>query len=160
MRPIAAVMSAATISLATTLPSQAASCTVLLSLMAFGVYDTILPAANHTSANIQVTCTPGLGNPLKTLYTITIAGTGSGNDSVRAVASGAYRLYYQVYTDPAYSTVWGNGGSSGPGVTSSVTSLSDLLPAMQVHTAHARMPALQIIPPGIYTGSLLVTIDY
>jgi spore coat protein U-like protein len=160
MHPIAAVISAATITLVTAFPSQAASCNVLLSLMAFGIYDTILPSTNDTSASIQVSCIPGLGNPLTTPYTITIAGTGSSNDSVRSVASGAYRLYYQVYKDAARSTVWGNGGSSGAGVASSVTSLTTLLPAIQIHIAYARMPALQTIPPGIYTGSLLVTIDY
>jgi spore coat protein U-like protein len=160
MRSMTAMISATIVTLAVAMPSQAASCNVLLSLMAFGLYDTILPASNDTSASIQVTCTPGLGNPLTTPYTITIAGTGSGNDSVRSVASGAYKLYYQVYKDPARSTVWGNGGSSGPGITSSVTSASSLLPAIQIHIAYARMPALQTIPPGIYTGSLLVTIDY
>ncbi len=160
MRPMTAMISATMVTLAVAMPSQAASCNVLLSLMAFGLYDTILPASNDTSAGITVSCTPGFGNPLTTPYTITIAGTGSGNDSVRSVASGAYKLYYQVYKDPAHTTVWGNGGSSGSGVASSVTSITSLILAIQVHTVYARMPALQTIPPGIYTGSLLVTIDY
>ncbi len=160
MHPVSTVLTGGTLALVCALPSQAATCSMLLSLMAFGIYDTVLPLANETSATIQVACTPGLGNPLTTAYTITIAGTGSSNDSVRAVTSGPHRLYYQIYKDPARSSVWGNGGSSGPGVASSVTSLSSMLPGLQVHTAYARMPALQNIPPGIYAGSLMVTIDY
>ncbi|SDP83543.1 Spore coat protein U (SCPU) domain-containing protein [Rhodoferax sp. OV413] len=143
-----------------TLPCQAATCGALLSPMAFGIYDSILPAANDTVATVTVSCTPGLSQPLTTSYTITIAGTGTGNDAVRAMSSGAYKLYYQVYKNAARTTVWGNGGTSGTGVASSVTSLTTVTPGLQVHNVYARMPPLQAIPPGIYIGSLLVTIDY
>ena len=70
-----------------TLPCQAATCGALLSPMAFGIYDSILPAANDTVATVTVSCTPGVSQPLTTSYTITIAGTGTGNDAVRAMSS-------------------------------------------------------------------------
>jgi spore coat protein U-like protein len=88
---------------------QAAVCTATAGALAFGIYDTVLATDNDTTGTVQVTCTPGVAQPLTTGYTITIAGTGTGGDSVRSVAAGAYRLYYQLYKDAARTTVWGNG---------------------------------------------------
>lgn len=141
-------------------PSFAALCSVSVSVLAFGIYDTLLPNANDTAGTVQVACIPGVAQPLTTAYTITIAGTGAGADTVRAIVSGSYRLRYQIYKDAARTIVWGNGSTSGAGVASSVTSTAALVPAAQTHTAYARMPALQTVPPGIYAGSLLVTVDY
>ena len=155
-----AVRVIASLLLMSSMPCQAATCGVLLSSMAFGIYDSILPAFNDTVATVTVTCTPGVANPLTTPYTITIAGTGTGNDATRAISSGSHKLYYQVYKDASRSTVWGNGGTSGAGVSSSVTSLTTVTPALQIHTVYARMPPLQAVPPGIYIGTLLLTIDY
>lgn len=140
--------------------AAATACSVSVSVMPFGIYDTVAAAANDTSASVQVSCAPGVSDPLATAYVLTIAGTGSGSDSVRSVSAGAYRLYFQVYRDGARSTVWGNGGSSGPGVASSVTAAAALTLALRVHTAYARMPALQTVPPGLYAGSLMVTVEY
>ncbi len=140
--------------------AQAATCSASTSLMAFGLYDTVSTTANDTTAQVTVVCTPGSGDPLTTPYVLTVAGTGTGNDSVRAVLYSASRLYYQVYKDAGRSQVWGNGGSSGAGVAGSVTSVAALAAAQLTHTAYARMPAHQVVPPGLYGGSLLVTVDY
>ena len=141
-------------------PAGAASCGQVVSPMAFGLYSTVQAGATDTTATVTISCVPGVGDPLTTPYTLTVAGTGSGNDSIRSITSGAARLYYQVYSDASRSLVWGNGGSSGAGVSSSVTSASVAVAAMRVHTAYARMPAGQNVPPGTYAGSLLITIDY
>jgi spore coat protein U-like protein len=142
-------------------PACAATlCVAVASVLSFSTYDTIAAAANDSTATVQVTCTPGAANPLTTSYTITVAGTGSGNDSVRSISSAGFRLYYQLYKDASRSTVWGNGSSSGAGVASSVTSTAVLVPASRTHTAYARMPPLQGVAPGSYLGTLLVTVDY
>lgn len=145
---------------AASLPCTATVCTASASALAFGLYDTLLASNGDTAGTVTVTCTPGLGSPLQSNYTITIAGTGAAGDTVRAVTSGSRRLYFQLYKDPARSVVWGNGGSSGPGVTSSVVSASTVLPAAQTHTVYARMSAGQKVPPGLYLGGLQVTVDY
>lgn len=139
-------------------PAAATSCAVVAGSMLFGTYDTVASAATDTTGIVTVTCTPGLGDPLTTPYTLAVAGTGTGGDTVRSLASGAYRLHYQVYRDAGRSVVWGN--SSGSGVAASVTSAATLTPGVQVHTAYARMPARQVVPPGVYLGSLMVTIEY
>jgi spore coat protein U-like protein len=135
-------------------------CTATVSQMVFGLYDTISPVATDTTASVQVSCTPGVSSPLTTSYVVTIAGTGSGNDSVRAISNGAYLLYYQVHSNAARSVVWGNGGASGAGVAGSVTASAALVPASQTHTAYGRLAARQAVPPGVYGGTLLVTVDY
>lgn len=138
----------------------AATCTVLASAMNFGLYDTLAANAHDTTATVRVSCVPGVGGALVTPYVLTVAGTGSGGDTVRSVSFGSQRLYYQVYADAARSTVWGNGSSSGPGVASSVTSATVATPGEQTHVAYARLAARQAVQPGLYSGSLLVTIDY
>lgn len=141
--------------------AAAKSCSVAPGLMSFGLYDTILATSTDTTVIVLVSCTPGLSDPLTTPYTITIAGTGNAGDTVRAVSNGSgSQLYYQMYKDAARSVVWGNGGSSGSGVTGSVTSSAPLAPAQRMHSAYARMPGRQNAPPGIYSGTLLVTVDY
>lgn len=146
--------------LCASLPSQATLCVALATPLSFGLYDSLLAVGNETTALVTVTCTPGLFDPLATPYTLTIAGTGTGGDTVRSLGSGSNRLHYQVYKDAARSVVWGNGGTSGPGVTGSTVSSAPLVPSLQIQTAYARMPARQVVAPGIYLGSLLVTVDY
>jgi len=141
-------------------PARATLCLVATTPVAFGLYDTLLSGNNETTGQITVTCTPGIGDPLTTPYTVTLAGSGTGGDTVRSIAMGANRLYYQVYKDAARSVVWGNGGGSGSGVAGSTVSAASLVPALRVHTAYARMPANQRVPAGIYAGSLLVSVDY
>ena len=79
---------------------------------------------------------------------------------MRSIAAGAYALYYQVFKDASRSTVWGNGSTSGAGLSASVTSAAALTPGLRTHTAYARMPAMQTVPPGLYMGTLLLTVDY
>ena len=153
------IVTAAALACATS-QALATACSVSVSLMAFGLYDTTSASNNDTAATVEVTCIPGVSDPLTTPYTVTLAGIGSGNDSVRSVVAGAWRLYYQVYKDSQRTQVWGNGGSSGAGVSSTVTSSAALTPGLRVHTAYARMPAYQAVRPGVYVGSLLVTVDY
>lgn len=138
----------------------AATCTLSASAVAFGSYDTIQNTPNDTTGSLTVTCTPGVSDPVTTAYVLTIAGTGSGSDAVRSLTFSTYRLYYQIYADAGRSIVWGNGGSSGAGVAGTTTSVATLTPGVRLHTAYARMPALQTVKPGLYTGSLLVTIQY
>lgn len=139
---------------------HATNCNATAGLLSFGVYDTLISAATDSTGSLTIVCTPAVGDPLTTTYTITLAGTGTGGDSVRSISFSTHRLHYQLYKDAARLQVWGNGGSSGLGVTSSVTSSGPLVSAVQVHTVYARLPGQQIVPAGTYAGSLLVTIDY
>lgn len=140
--------------------AQATGCTMTPSALSFGPYDTIAPGANDSSATLQVVCIPGVSDPLTTAYTITIAGTGTGGDTTRSISFGSHRLYYQVHKDAGRATVWGNGGSSGTGVSDSVTSSAVLVAGTRTHTVYARMAARQAVAPGGYAGTLLVTINY
>lgn len=140
--------------------AQATGCVAITGPMSFGSYDTLLTQATDTTATVQVICTPGITDSLSTPYTVTVAGSGTGGDTVRSIAFGAHRLYYQIYKDAGRTTVWGNGTSSGSGVSSSVTSSAALVPAAKTHTAYGRMPGRQMVPPGLYVGTLLVTVEY
>ena len=139
--------------------AHAVLCTATATTLAFGVYDTLLAFNDDTAGTVTVTCLPGAGSPLTSAYTISIAGTGTGGDTIRSVAYAGSRLYYQVYSDAARTQVWGNGGAAA-GVASSVTSVGALVPAVRIHNVYARAPSGQHVTPAIYLGSLLVTVDY
>ncbi|WP_394788047.1 spore coat protein U domain-containing protein [Rhodoferax sp.] len=147
----------ATLALAVSLPCHAVLCTLLVTPMAFGIYSSILPSNTDTTSTVTVSCIPGASS-LTTSYTLTIAGTGTGNDPVRSIPFSTSKLYYQIYKDAAYSTVWGN--TAGTGVSSSVTSISSITPGIQIHTVYARMQPLQAAAAGIYIGNLTITITY
>ena len=140
-------------------PAHAVVCTATASALAFGAYDTLLSLDDDSTATVTVTCTPGVSASLTSNYTISIAGSGTGGDTIRSASYAGSRLYYQVYSDAGRTAVWGNGGAT-PGVASSVTSLSAALPAVRVHTVYARAPSGQRTKPGTYVGTLLVTVDY
>ncbi|MCX7279263.1 MAG: spore coat protein U domain-containing protein [Burkholderiales bacterium] len=142
----------------TPLTSSAVVCTLLLSGMAFGIYNSILPSSTDTTSTITVSCIPG-GSSLTTNYTLTIAGTGINNDTTRSIVYLGNRLYYQVYKDPSFSTVWGN--TAGTGLSSSVTSSGALVAGVKVHNVYSRIQSLQNVSAGLlYSGSLNVTLSY
>lgn len=152
---------AAALTLGAAASSQAATvCLAAASALVFGIYDPLASGAAETTATVTVTCTPTLGSPLTTAYSIGIAGTGVGNDAVRSASVSGQRLYYQVYKDPGRSQVWGDGATAGSAVAGSVTSVAVAVPAVRTHVAYVRMAAGQRVAAGIYLGSLLVTVDY
>ena len=140
-------------------PASATTCQVTATPLAFGLYDTVSATPQDTTATVQVSCTPGLGQPLTTAYVITVAGTGQAGDTVRTLSFGSHRLRYQLYTDVQRSVVWGD-GVVAPGLSGQVTSQAALVPGLQNHPAYGRMPAQQQVPAGAYLGSVLITVDY
>lgn len=134
------------------LAARGATCTVSATGVGFGNYN---PAAATTATGtVTVTCSHP-PNPPTANYTITLS-TGSGSFSSRNMTFGGTIVSYQLYTDAAYSTVWGD-GSSGSSIVSG-TSLANGNPLG--YTVYGRIPANQWPPAGIYTDSIIVTVTY
>ena len=79
-------------------------------------------------------------------------GTGSSSYASRVLSSGTNTLPYNVYTDPAYSAIWGD-GSGGSQTISLLTSGS-----AQSSNYYVRIPAGQFSPAGLYTSTLVMTL--
>ena len=61
-------------------------------------------------------------------------------------------LLYQVYSDSAGGTVWGNTDATGKSITADGTA--------QAFTAYGRIPKNQTVSSGTFTDSVAVTLTY
>jgi spore coat protein U-like protein len=128
--------------------SPALGCTVTATSLDFGSINPLIAADTTSVATVTVSCTA------LTSYTIALSAGSAGSFLQRTMRSGANLLGYQIYSDAANSTVWGDGsgGSSlvnasaaGPGTTS---------------YAYGRVPHQQTAVPGAYADSIVVTVTY
>ena len=141
---------------------RAADCSASATSVMFGVYDATAAAPNDSTGTLTVTCTYTPSGDREILYTV---GLNSGNGTTAAVrwlASGDYRLYYNLFTDPARLLIWGDGtaGSQlvsgslkvGPGVGNGTRSDN--------FTVYGRMPAQQDANAGDYSDTIVFTLTF
>ncbi|MDE0842027.1 MAG: spore coat protein U domain-containing protein [Porticoccaceae bacterium] len=131
------------------------SCTMDSNPMAFGAYNGLVAnasAALEATATVVSTCTSGAA-ALITMNAGASAGSGSAAAPVRRMTAGAGKyLVYQVYSDDARGTVWGNTASTG--VTLTGTGVSQTL------TAYGSVPSAQPAAQGAYSDQVTVTVTY
>jgi len=134
--------------------AQAATCTMGASDLVFGNYRVNSATDVDSTATVSLNCVDD-GSSTAVSYSIAISGGASTNPADRAMGGGA--LHYNVYTDVARTTVWGDG--SGGSV-----EVADSIPAPgtgnATHTAHGTIPAGQAPAPGAYGDTLTITISY
>tara|TARA_B100000780_G_scaffold134073_1_gene94010 strand:- start:548 stop:1081 length:534 start_codon:yes stop_codon:yes gene_type:complete len=131
------------------------SCSMDTSPMAFGAYDAVVTnTSNDLEATVTVisTCTSG-ATAVITMNAGTFAGSGSDDTPVRRMASGAGEyLVYQVYSDVARETVWGNTAPTGIAINGTGSP--------QIHKMYGSIPSAQMVPEGDYSDQIIVTITY
>lgn len=127
-----------------------ASCGVTASDLDFGNYTPGTGPDVTANTTVNVTCTNG------TDYTIALDGGSIAHDpSARAMsAGGSSMLNYGLYTDAAFSTVWGD----GIGATATVSGTGD--GAAQPTTVYGRIPSGQYVPATTYTDQITVEVTY
>ena len=131
------------------------SCSMDSNPMAFGAYDGFVANAStalESTATVVSTCTSG-ASALITINAGASAGSGSADAPVRRMTAGAGKyLIYQVYSDVARGTVWGNTSPTGVALTGTGVS--------QTLTAYGSVLAAQPAAQGVYSDQLGVTITY
>ena len=137
-----------------------AACTVSSSGLAFGDYQPITfpgkltSADKNSTATVSVVCdaTSGLLG-----YTLKLGPSPAGNSinpRYMANASGGDNMVFNIYTDPSYLTIWGD-GSTGSIIT------HGLLSGTFNHTVYGRIPAGQNnLKAGSFTSLLTLTVTY
>jgi len=140
----------------------AADCTVSAVGVNFGIYDPYLTTPDDSVGEITVTCTHLSGPALDVRYTVTLSTGGSGSFAPRRLRAGPALLGYNLWSDSARSSIWGNGSSGtvivsgslrvGPGVGNGIRSV--------VHPIYGRIPALQDAAEGDYLDSIVATLTY
>jgi len=151
---------AVVVALAATLTNAGAvTCSVSALPVVFGVYNPLSALSTVSTGSVTVTCQPVLVAILQS-YTLSLSTGGAGSYASRRLASGANTLQYQLYSNPGYSTVWGN-GSGGSSTVASSFLLAVLVPVSATHIVYARMPALQSSAvAGAYSDTIMVTVTY
>ena len=135
-----------------------ASCTVSGSGVNFGLYNPLMGGDNTTSGNITANCSLVLGISLLVVYTISLS-AGNGTYSQRQMQSGSSKLYYNLFSDSANASVWGD-GSAG---TSTVTDgyLLGLGGNPRSYPVYGKIPAGQsMVGAGSYIDTVVITIDF
>ena len=128
-----------------------ANCVVSSSPISFGAVNPISGLNYDASGGITVTCTNG------TAWSAA-AGIGSGSGAsyaARRMTAGANTLNYNIYTDAARTTVWGDGSGATATIANAGTGVG------QNVTVYGRVPSGQVtVPPGAYTDTVAVTVTY
>jgi spore coat protein U-like protein len=127
-----------------------AVCEISASNLDFGVYSAQGGSPLQGTTLLRATCTPNTG------YQIGLnEGTSPGatTNQRRMVSPTTTALNYQLYSDAARSSIWGN----TPG-TDTVTGVGTGLP--QDYTVFGAVPAAQLVPADEYGDTITVRIYY
>ena len=136
--------------------AYALNCSVSASGTNFGSYSIFNPAPLDAVGNIRVSCS----NLISILvnYTILLSPGASGSYAARRMSNGGNNLAYNLYTNAARTAIWGN-GSAGTSVLNDGYLLG-LFTVTQNYSVYGRVVAGQNVPPGAYSDTIVVTVNY
>ncbi|CAN5417619.1 N/A [soil metagenome] len=134
-----------------------ATCTVSSTATAFGYYDPVSPTANDTTGSVSVSCQAAVA--LAVSYQISLSAGTYGTYAQRQLGASTQRLGYQLYTNTARSSIWGD-GTAGTSVVSDGYLLSILGVVSKDYQVYGRMPAQQNVAPGTYNDVITVLLSY
>ncbi|MDC3304191.1 spore coat protein U domain-containing protein [Amylibacter sp.] len=131
------------------------SCSINAAPMQFGTYDGVganASSALEATATIISTCSSG-ATAIITMNAGTSAGSGLDDAPVRRMAAGADEyLIYQIYSDVARETVWGNNVPTGIAING--------IGSPQTHKLYGSIPSAQMVPEGDYSDQIYITVTY
>ena len=156
MRPFAKIASAAIALAAALAPgdARAASCAIeSISGVSFGSYDVFSLIATTLGGSVQVRC-DNVG--LLDVVHIELSRGGSTSYAPRKLSSGIATMSYNLYLDAARTLVWGD-GSEGTLRYGPHTPLSGVSFTVPIYGA---LPALQNVPAGTYSDTVVLTVVY
>lgn len=119
----------------------------------FGTIDGLfLSNASVSNGSIVVTCTSGA------TYSVALGAGNNLSSGNRRMVNGTNFIVYQLYSDMAQTTLWGD-GTAGIGSTRSGLSGSG---ATQSYTVYAKIPTSpqSAVPAGSYTDTLTITVTF
>ena len=127
-----------------------AVCEITATDLAFGTYTSQGATPLQATTLLRATCTPG------STYNVGLnEGTSPGAtvNQRKMMSAGAQALNYQLYSDSARQTIWGNtaGTDTVAGVGTGTA---------QDHTVYGTVPAAQVVPAGDYQDTITVRIYY
>lgn len=141
--------------LALPVPAEAQlACSVSTTGVNFGRYDATSRVADDATGSVTVVCNTRGAATLA--YSVGLIGT-VGPNAARDLSSGAGRLAYQLYRDPARTEPWADTAGE---MVSFAASLAIGHASVQHFTVYGRIPPRQSVPPGAYQDEIVVTLTY
>jgi spore coat protein U-like protein len=154
--------------------ARADECTLSIADVAFGEISPVADTAITATSTVSVTCTWSSTNLLRNVKVCLNLDTGDASSSSvpRSMANGSNLLNYNLYTDSAYSTVWGSIFSSSATTPIEMTLSSSYslstTSATGTATIYAQIPSAQTTVPTednsstVYSESFsgYATLDY
>lgn len=137
--------------------SAFASCTVSATAVDFGTYAPLTGASDPSTGTITLQCTAP--STVNLSWTIALGTGNSGSYVARTMNDGSGNLQYQLYTDSAYQTIWGDGTNGTSQVSGSVL-LQLGITYTTSYTVYGLIPGAQNVAPGTYNDSIVVTVTY
>lgn len=131
------------------------SCSISITSLAFGAYDTQSPSPTDTVGTLSISCSSS--DPANSTLSVSLSPGNSSDLNARKMLSGTHPLYYNLYTNVARTTVWGDGSGGGDAVTSSFPASSRGSVKLSIY---GRIPAQQNAYVGVYHDSVTVTVTY
>lgn len=128
-----------------------AGCTISTTGVSFGSYDVYSASALDSTGSVTYNC--GLGT---ILISVDISKGASAAFDPRTMQNGVNALNYNLYTDAARSTIWGDG-------TAGTSQYSATLPPLNTDvtvTVYGRATALQDVAAGAYADTVVVTVNF
>ncbi|WP_455924221.1 Csu type fimbrial protein [Pseudomonas putida] len=146
--------------------AQASSCTASGSTIAFGSISPIANVATTATGTLTVTCTWDAAALFRNVLVCANVGTGDGSSTSapRSLLNGSNLLNYNLYTDSAYSTIWGDTATSSASTPLSMTLSSALsltsTSASGSATIYGKVPAGQTTVPTVSNSSTVYTENF
>jgi spore coat protein U-like protein len=134
-------------------PAYAITCTVTTTSVNFGNYTTTTATPNDSVGTVTTHCS---NNGQTSIATDISLSTGFGTYAQRTMKSGSNLLNYNLYTNASRATVWTNVVPSEGHANYQV----DTTPIDKIFSVYGRIPALQNVPIGTYTDTIIVTVNY
>jgi spore coat protein U-like protein len=125
------------------------NCSISTTPVVFGDYNVLSATPKTTTGTVTVQCTLGVA------IVVTLSRGSSSAFTPRTMRNGAEVLEYNLFRDPTYQTVWGD----GTGGTQSYSTLLALLVPVTV-TVYGRVPEGQNVAAGGYSDAVVATIIY
>ena len=142
----------------TLLPGYAAAleCTVGATPVVFGLYNPISGASVADNGTVSITC----GKGPSASYTISMTAGGGETYTPREMASGANLLRYNLYTDAAYTKIWGDGTGGTFTVPGRMTIRPGPKAVTKQYPVYGLIPARQVAHTGSYTDTITVMVSF
>jgi spore coat protein U-like protein len=152
VRPLRSVAAAGVLA-ALVAGTPAGACTITVTSVAFGTYDSISPANDDSTGTLIAACHPSVHAP-----EVWISAGSAGSIMSRSMRNGAVTLNYNLYADAARTMVWGD-GTTGTSVALSGGSVS-AGERRFTRPIYGRIPGLQPVVAGAYIDTLIVTVVF